>query len=209
LIIPKAEMGSTLVALDGGLTALEHAAGMAPGSVEVIALIESARGVLQAFDILSQPRVASVFLGTAEEGDLAADLGCRWTPDGVGMLAARSMVLAASRAAGIETPIDGVFMGLDDADALRQECLLAFRIGYKAKMVIHPKQIPIVHEVFTPNEAETDKQRRILEAFDQALAEGRAAVRVEGKMVDYATARVARSIVARAEWAAEMESRRK
>jgi citrate lyase subunit beta/citryl-CoA lyase len=209
LIIPKTERGATLVALDGALTALEAAAGVERGSIEVIALIESALGVINAFEILSQPRIASVFLGTAEEGDLVADLGCHWTPDGVGLQGSRSLVLAAARAAGIHTPIDGAFMNLDDLDALRRECELAQTVGYQAKVALHPKQVPVIHEVFAVDASEVERQRRILEAFDHAVSEGKAAIRFEGKMVDYATARVARLIVARAEWAAEMEARQR
>jgi citrate lyase subunit beta/citryl-CoA lyase len=209
LVIPKVESGGSLTALDGGLTALEHSVGMEPGTVEVIPMIESAAGVIHIWDIVTQPRVVSIFVGSAEQGDLVADLGCEWTPDGVGMLTVRGQCLAAARAAGIKIPIDGVFMNLADEDALRQECLLALRLGYWAKAVIHPRQIPVVHEVFTPDEEEVARQRAIIEAFDRALAEGQAAVSVEGKMVDYATARVARSIVERGDFAAEMDARGK
>jgi citrate lyase beta subunit len=103
--------------------------------------------------------------------------------------------------------MDAVFMNFRDHDALRVECELARRLGYVGKTAIHPGQIPVIHDVFTPPAAEVERQRRIVEAFDEAVAAGSASISVDGRMVDYAVARTARTVIARAE-AADRASRR-
>jgi citrate lyase subunit beta/citryl-CoA lyase len=111
------------------------------------------------------------------------------------------MVIAA-RAAGIE-PMDAVFMDFRNLDALRTECELARRLGCVGKVAIHPMQLPVIHEVFTPSEQEVEHHRRILRLFDQALESGSASLSIDGQMVDYAVARQSRSVLARAGVAAE------
>lgn len=199
IVLPKAEDPELLKRIDGALTALEVDAGRTEGSTTLVPLIESARGVLDAADLLrSAERVRSVLFGSGEQGDLVADLGCEWTPEGTGLLTARSLVLLAARAAGIEQPMDAVFMDFRNLDALRTECELAKRVGYVGKVAIHPAQVAVIHEVFTPTPEEVAHQRRILEEFERALEEGSASINVDGRMVDYAVARVARSVLARA-----------
>jgi citrate lyase subunit beta/citryl-CoA lyase len=104
-----------------------------------------------------------------------------------------------SRAAGIEHLVDGVFMQIDDHEALRREAELARTLGYGGKLAIHPRQIPILHEVFTPDREELDRCRELVEAFEQATRDGRGAFRLRGMMVDEANAKVARRTLAVAE----------
>lgn len=93
-------------------------------------------------------------------------------------------------------------MDFRNLDGLRVECELARTLGYVGKVAIHPAQIPVINEVFTPSPEVVEYQRKVLAAFEEAEAEGRASIAVDGKMVDYAVARVARVIIARAEAAA-------
>jgi citrate lyase subunit beta/citryl-CoA lyase len=90
---------------------------------------------------------------------------------------------------------------------LRVEAELARRLGYVGKVAIHPAQVSVINEVFTPPADVVEHQRRILAAFEQAEAEGKASIGVDGKMVDYAVARVARTVIARAEAAERAEAR--
>lgn len=126
------------------------------------------------------------------------DLGCEWTPDGAALATARSLVLLAARSLGIGQPLDAVFMDFRNLDALRVECELAKRMGYVGKVAIHPAQLAVIHDVFTPTSGEVAKQERILTLFEDALANGSASISVDGRMVDFAVARQARSILARA-----------
>lgn len=199
VILPKAEQRQVMLKVCGALSALETAAGRPEGSIALVPMIETAMGVQNAFEILDGcPRVEAVMFGSGEQGDLVADLGVEWEATGTGLHYSRSRVLLAARAAGLPYPIDGVFMNFRDQDALRVESRLARRLGYVAKLAIHPAQVAAINEAFTPTPEEVAHHRRILEVFETALAEGTASVDADGQMVDYAVARTARSVLARA-----------
>lgn len=203
LILPKAEDPEVIARLDGALTVLEKTSGREEGSVAIIPLIESGLGVRLTYEMaLASERVECVMFGGGEQGDLVADLGVEWTPEGTGLMQARSQVLLSSRAAGVPFPMEAVFMDFRNLDGLRVECELARTLGYVGKVAIHPAQVPVINEVFTPSPEVVEYQRKVLAAFEESEAEGKASIAVDGKMVDYAVARVARVIIARAEAAA-------
>ena len=208
IVLPKAEDPDFVGQVDGALTAMEISRGHEVGSIGIVPLIESGLGVRNTYDLArASKRVECVMFGGGEQGDLVADLGVEWTPEGTGLLHARSEVLLASRAAGIEHPMEAVFMDFRNLDAMRVECELARRLGYVGKVAIHPAQIAVIHDVFTPPADVVAYQRKILAAFEEALAAGSASIGVDGRMVDYAVARVARTIIARAEAAERAEAR--
>jgi citrate lyase subunit beta/citryl-CoA lyase len=157
--------------------------------------------------MLAADRVTTVMFGGGEQGDLVADLGVEWTPEGTGLHHARARVLLEARAAGVTDPIDAVFMDFRNLEALDVEAQLVRRLGYVGKVAIHPAQVPVINEVFTPSAAEVAHHRRIIEEFERALASGSASIAVDGKMVDYAVARVARAVLARAELAEHVAAR--
>ena len=200
VIIPKAEDPKVISRVDGALTALELTSGRPTGSITIIPLIESAIGVRLTYEMaLASDRVECVMFGGGEQGDLVADLGVEWTPEGTGLMQARSQVLLSSRAAGVPYPMEAVFMDFRNPDGLRVECELARTLGYVGKVAIHPAQIEVINDVFTPAPDVVEYQRKVLAAFEEAEAEGKASIAVDGKMVDYAVARVARAVIARAE----------
>jgi citrate lyase subunit beta/citryl-CoA lyase len=204
LILPKADDPKVISMLHGALTVLERQAGREEGTITVIPLIESALGVRLTYEIaLSSERVECVMFGGGEHGDLVADLGVEWTPEGTGLMQARSQVLLSSRAAQVPYPMEAVFMDFRDLDALRVECELARTLGYIGKVAIHPAQIPVINDVFTPDPEAVAYHRKVLAAFEEAEAQGNASIAVDGKMVDYAVARVARAVIARSEAAAD------
>jgi citrate lyase subunit beta/citryl-CoA lyase len=208
IVIPKAEYPELLVQVDGALRAMEMESGKEVGSTAVIPLIESAIGVRNVYDMMrTAERVWTVMYGGGEQGDLVADLGVTWTPEGTGLMHSRAKTLMDARAAGVQYPMEAVFMDFRNLDALRVECELAHTLGYVGKVAIHPAQVAVINDVFTPSEEEVAHHRRILNAFNAALEEGSASIAVDGKMVDYAVARVAEAVLARAELA-EQASRR-
>lgn len=207
LIIPKAESAAAIQQVDGALSALERANGREPGSIEIIPLIESAIGVRETYDMcVASERIECVLFGGGEQGDLVADLGVEWTPEGTGLMHARSQVVLSCRAAGIPYPMEAVFMDFRNLDGLRIESEIARTLGYVGKVAIHPAQIPVINDVFTPAPDVVDYQRKVLTAFEEAEAQGMASIGVDGKMVDYAVARVARAVIARAEAADAAEA---
>jgi len=196
VIIPKVQQRRVMLKVCGALSALEAATGRPDGSIALVPMIETALGVQNAFEIVGgSPRVQAVMLGSGEQGDLVADLRAQWDPEGTGLHYSRSRVLLAARSAGVAQPIDGVFMDSRNLEGLRTESRLARRMGYVAKLAIHPAQVAVINEVFTPTEEELARNRAILEAFEEAESRGKAAVSVEGRMVDYAVARTARSVL--------------
>lgn len=204
LILPKAESPTVISQVDGALTMSEMGSGKQVGDITLIPLIESALGVRLTYEIASaSDRVDCVMFGGGEQGDLVADLGAEWTPEGTGLMQARSQVILSARAAGVPFPMEAVFMDFRNNEALRVESEIARTLGYVGKVAIHPGQIPVINEVFTPSPEVVDYQRKVLAAFEEAEASGKASIAVDGKMVDYAVARVARTIIARAEAAGE------
>ncbi|MEE8406430.1 MAG: CoA ester lyase [Acidimicrobiia bacterium] len=200
IVLPKAEDPEVVGELDRVLTDLERTSGKVQGSFTIIPLIESALGVRLTYEIaMASSRVECVMFGGGEQGDLVADLGVEWTPEGTGLMHARSQVLLSSRAAGVPYPMEAVFMDFRNLDALRIESELARTLGYIGKVAIHPAQIPVINDVFTPSADVVEYQRKVLAAFEEAEAAGEASIAVDGKMVDYAVARVARTIIERAE----------
>jgi citrate lyase subunit beta/citryl-CoA lyase len=196
IILPKASDREQLLRVDHLLAQAERQCGRPIGSTEVVPLIETALGLYRAFEIASAcGRVKRLAFGSV---DFTLDIGAQLTKEGTEILFARSQLVVLSRAAGIEPPIDAVYIHVKDAEGLERDARLARQLGFQGKLVIHPDQIGVVHQVFSPSEAETDEARKIVEAFEQAVACGLAAVQVDGKMIDYPVAERARRIL---EWA--------
>lgn len=199
VVLPKAESAEQVQALDSELRRLEARTEIVSGKVEILPFIESARAVLFAYAILTASvRVASVCFGSAEDGDLVTDLGCRWSPEGTELLYARSKVLLEARAAGIEHPLDGVFLGLDDEEGLVRDAENARNLGYRGKTVIHPRQVLPVNRVFSPTEQEAAYYQDMIGAFEAAESSGSGAIAFRGKMIDRAMVNRARAVVAQA-----------
>ena len=166
-------------------------AARAPGR-PIICAIESARGVLAAQEIAVAPGVRHLAMGGV---DLQRDLN---TTGGNAQTAyARSHLVICSRAAGIEPPIDSVFPRLDDEVELHSQAEFARSLGFFGKSAIHPRQLPVLHEVFTPSERELAWAREVLEAFD--AAGGGALQLPDGEFVDLPVAQRARRVLQLAE----------
>jgi citrate lyase subunit beta / citryl-CoA lyase len=175
---------------------LEQKRGVAPGTTKFVASIESARGVWLAYEIATAAkRVVSLSFGGARDGDLNTDLGCAWSIDGPEMMHARQHTLVAARAAGFDTPLDGVFADIRDPQGFERDTELSRRLGYRGRKLIHPSQIEPCNRLYRPSAAELDYYARVLEAFDRALAQGSASTTVDGRMIDAAMANAARRVL--------------
>ena len=148
----------------------------------VIPIIESAIGVENAFRIAkAHPNVERLILGTM---DLMADMRAQWEPDGLSFQYFRSRLLVAGQAAGLGGSIDGVYPLLNDLDGLHQEALTARKMGFAGKLVIHPRQIEVVHQVFSPTAEEIEEAQQTIAVFDEAVAAGRSAIKIGERFVD-------------------------
>jgi citrate lyase subunit beta/citryl-CoA lyase len=181
---------------DRTIAVLEKARGLNAGATRLVLSIESARGVLNAYDMsVAAPRVASLSFGGAQDGDLNTDLGCTWSIDGPEMMTARGMALIAARAARFDSPLDGVFADVRDPEGFARDTALSRRLGYRGRKLIHPSQIEPCNRLYAPSERELDYYGRVLEAFDKALAQGSASTTVDGKMIDVAMANAAQRVL--------------
>jgi citrate lyase subunit beta/citryl-CoA lyase len=148
----------------------------------VIPLIESAFAIENAYQIAkAHPMVERLVLGTM---DLMANLGAQWEPDGPSLHYLRSRILVAGQAAGLAGSIDGVYPLLNDLSGLHQEATTARKMGFAGKLLIHPRQIDVVHQVFSPTQEEIEEALRTIATFDEAVAAGRSAIRIGERMVD-------------------------
>jgi citrate lyase subunit beta/citryl-CoA lyase len=202
VFLPKVETRDEVVKWDAMIAKLEAARGVANGATKLVLSIESALGVLNAYDMaLGAKRVVSTAFGGAQDGDLNTDLGCAWSIDGPDMLHARSHALLAARAARFDTPLDGVFADIRDPDGFERDTALSRRLGYRGRQLIHPTQIEPCNRLYRPSAAELDYYARVLEAFEAAQAQGSASTTVDGRMIDLAMANAARRVLeAEAAW---------
>jgi citrate lyase beta subunit len=178
-------------------------AALGPDGPPVLAIIESAEGLRLAYETAAAKRVFALALGTH---DLGAELRTSARSDGLEILYARSKVVADSAAAGRRPPFDTVYLDVRDSVGLEDECLLATTLGFRGKLCIHPGQIEVVNRVFAPSEAELAWARRVLEAYEQGLREGRGAVALDGKMVDMPIVRQAERLLTEARATRESDS---
>ena len=180
IVLPKVDTVADLASALGSIDAHERAAGMSP--VAIVVSIESARGLIAAPLLAAETRVSALLFGAE---DFALDLGlpARREAEASELLYARSAVVVAATAARRLT-IDGIWPDLDDEPGLRQDALRARRLGFAGKSLIHPKQVAVINECFTPDDRELEEATRIVEEFERGRAAGRGAVALDGKLLD-------------------------
>ena len=162
----------------------------------VIAIVETAQGLRLAYETAASQRVAALVLGAV---DLGAALGLEPRPDGLEILHARSKVVLDSAAAGIRPPFDIVHLDVADGAGLEEECRFARSLGFRGKVCIHPRQAPIVNRVFAPTEDDVAWARRVVEAYEEGIGEGKGVLALDGSMVDLPVVERARRVLAEAE----------
>ena len=183
VVVPKVDTAEQLAFVAAELDRREKASGLAPGSVCIIATIESASGLLNAPGIVAaSPRLLGLLFGAE---DYALDLRLPSLREGE----ARELVFARSwfanaAASGRVEAFDGIWPDIGDLEGARRDALQGRRLGMTGKALIHPSQIAIVNEIFTPSAAELDHARRVVDAFDEAQGRGDGAVALGGQLVD-------------------------
>lgn len=194
VFVPGAEV-ELLAEVDRLLGDAERAAELPEGRLEVIGLIETARGLQEIGELARSPRLTRLGIG---EADLAAELGISPGPEREELWPGRFAVVVASAAAGIGAPVGPVETRLGEADVLAASTARLVRQGFGARTAIHPRQIDTIHDLLTPSEQEVASAREVVAVFEQADAEGTGVgVTADGRLVDLAVVRSARSVLAR------------
>ncbi len=206
IVIPKTETPDDPIRADRLLTELEKSRGMEIGTVQLQLLIESARGVLAAYECgMASRRVNSLVFGAV---DYTRDMRVKLTATGDEVQYSRSAVAVAARAAGI-VAVDPPWPGFRDTEGFARHSRIGAQLGYEGRMLIHPGQIEPAQEIYGPAPADVEHAQRVVEVFEQGMKEGKASVALEGSMVDWAVYRAEMDLLAKVGLIAEKEARKK
>jgi citrate lyase subunit beta / citryl-CoA lyase len=180
ILIPKCENALTVKNIEGKILEIKNSYGIT-NPVHLMPIIETALGVEMSFEIAkSSPGVVAIAIGLE---DFTADLGVPRTSEGKESLYARTRIINAAKAAGIQ-PIDSVFSDVGDMEALRQNVLSSKALGFEGMGCIHPRQIPVIKQGFYPGRDEIDRSKKIVLAFEDASKKGLSVVALGSKMID-------------------------
>ena len=182
VIMPTKVSGAPYIQkLAAKMTEVEQAHGLEVGRTKIIPLLETTLGIENAFAIgTADPRMAALYLGAE---DYTADLRSKRTKEGTEIFYARTRLVNAARAAGIEA-YDTPWTDVDDLEGLRQDAMFAKKLGYTGKAVINPRHVDIVNEVFSPSQAEIQYAKDVFAAIEEGRRLGKGAVSLRGKMID-------------------------
>lgn len=179
--MPKTETVEDVIEADKLISEIEKKAGIEHGAVKIFVAIESAKGVLNAQQIaVASKRIIGIALGAE---DFVTDLKTNRSLEGIELLTARSMILFAARAAGIDA-VDTVFSNVNDEEGFINEVKLIKQLGFDGKSIINPRQIEAVNRVYTPSKEEVVKSKKIIEASAEAEKKGSGVAVLSGKMID-------------------------
>lgn len=183
IVFPMVESSIDIQIFEWYLSTLEKEKNLPVGKIDVIPLIETAKGVSNISEILKHNnRVKRVAFGA---GDFTNDLTMIWSKTGEELLYARSKLIIESRNAGIEAPIDTVYIDLADHVNFRNETVRAKHLGFQGKLLIHPQQIKDTMEIFAPTDAEIEQAKKIIKAFKMSESIGNSSIKVDEQFVDY------------------------
>jgi citrate lyase subunit beta/citryl-CoA lyase len=183
IVVPKVESADQLKSVDWLVGQLERDRGLAVGAIDIMPIIETGKGVAEVRAIAAAgTRTRRLSFGA---GDYAKDMAMNWTRGESELAHARAEVALASRAAGLEAPIDTVWIHIKEVDGLEASAETVRDMGYQGKLCIHPDQVGVVNGVFTPTADAVAFAEKVVAAFDQAEAKGLASIQVDGYFVDY------------------------
>lgn len=194
IVIPKVESREQVEWGSRLIEAAELKYGWTLNSIRMLVGVETALGILNLKEIAAHPRLDGIIFGGE---DYAASVGARRTREAVELLYARQAVVAACAAFGLQA-IDIVYIDFKDAEGLRLEAEQGAGFGFSGKQIIHPNQVEVTQEAFTPSDEALEEARRIVETFEASQKEGKGAYALDGKMIDMPLLKNAQKTLARA-----------
>ena len=190
--VGKVGSGQDIERISSIIEGLEQQAGIEPGHVMLVPWIESASAVRNAYEICSaSARIAGVAFGAE---DYTNDMGIERTEEDSEIAYPRSVVCVAARAAGVQA-FDTPYFSFRDPEGLRRDARVARSFGFRGKFAIHPAQIDIINQAFSPSPAEIEHARRVVAAFEEAELSGRGATSLDGKLIDVPVVKRARNLL--------------
>ena len=196
ILLPKTGSAADVLAADAYISQVEEKLGLANGTVGLMPLIETALGVENSFAIATATkRIKALFLGAE---DLTADLQCKRTKEGREIEYARTRLVMAARAAGVEV-YDTPFTDVNDDEGIEIDAALAKSLGFSGKASISPRHVEVINRVFSPTLAEIDYAYEVMAAIALAKKQGKGAIALRGKMIDAPIVMRAQRTIAMAE----------
>lgn len=179
--IPKTDTAKDVLDVEAHIERIEKEAGIPVGTTKLMVAIESPLGALNAYEIAtSSKRLIGMAIGGE---DYVTNLKTNRSPEGVELFTGRGLIVMAARAAGIDA-LDSVYSDINNDEGFLKEATMIKQMGFSGKSLIHPKQIELIHRVYTPSDAEIKKAKRIVDATREALEQNKGVFTVGGKMVD-------------------------
>ncbi len=194
IVIPKVESFEQVDWASKIIEAAELKYGWSINSVRILIGVETAKGILNLKEIAAHPRLDAIIFGGE---DFAASIGAVRTKDAVELLYARQAVIVACAANDLQA-LDIVTIDYKDLEALKVESQFGAGLGFSGKQIIHPNQVSVVQEAFTPSDESIAYARRIVETFEVSQKEGKGAYSLDGKMIDMPLLKNAQKVLARA-----------
>ena len=186
IVLPKVETPADLLTAHWLMSQLERERGLPEGAIDLMPIVETGAGVLGIEAIARTAaqigRTKRVAFGA---GDFTLDMNLTWSTEETELLPYRSAVVLASRAAGIEQPIDTVWVRIKDMEGFEHSTRRAHALGFQGKLCIYPDQPPVVNAIFSPKPEEVQRAKAIIEAFAAAEAAGSASIQLDGEFIDY------------------------
>lgn len=193
VILPKAESAEMIRIASAMIDEASREAGIPQGQIRMGAILESARGVLRAEEIGSAGgRLETMMFGA---GDFTNDISVPTSNVGPHIVNGKLQTALACRSNGLRPPIDTVFFDVTDAEGFEEDCWQGRAFGFQGKAVIHPNQIEMANRAYSPSPEDIAFARQVVDSFAKAEAEGVGAIRVEGKLVDYAMVKNSRKLL--------------
>jgi citrate lyase subunit beta/citryl-CoA lyase len=196
-VLPKSYGVKDVLALEALTDHFERRNGVAAGTLEFILSLETAQAYAECEAMIkASPRCATLFAGAARDADVSRSVGFEFTTEGLETIYLRSRAVLATRAAGRNFPIVGVWQDLKDLDGARFYARQNKQLGFRGMVSIHPMHVAIANEVFTPSASDVAFYQGMIEAFEAAVSKGLAAINYEGMHIDYAHVKTAHEVVA-------------
>jgi len=183
-------------ALDAYIGHLEKRINIPIGTIEVILVLETAKAMRNAYEIVvSCPRIQRIYLAAGPGGDANRAIGYVWSKEGRETLFLRSKVVLDSRAAGIQYPMISSWWNIKDLEGLERDALFNRQLGFRGQVVIHPSHVPIVNKIFTPSPQEIAYYKGLIKVAEEAEKKGFAAAVYKGNMIDHAMVTTAHEVI--------------
>ena len=190
--IVNIEKPEDVIETDSLLASIEQINGVELGSTKLIIYLESATGIVNAYqNCLASSRIVAAAFGAE---DFTVDMGTERTDAGSEVFLPRAMVAIAARAANV-LPLDVVYANFRDDDGLKKDIEVGKTLGYKGKFAIHPSQVESINEILSPNAEQILYARRVIEAFEEAESKGMGATSLDGKMIDNPVVKRAQNVL--------------